>query len=341
MKAIKRYGKDFDNKAILRTPQWLKNQSENAKAKAKKFIKEEKESLNACPICESKEVVEFARIYEFIYKECQNCENLFLANPLKDLHKLYTNDGSQSAFECYLNDEIFNKRLEFIAKPKVSFIDEIAKKYSQNKLWLDIGSGGGENLYVAKELGYEVRGFESDLKALKFSNEKLKGDYVKEGFLDIQNCNQELLEAINKANVVTFFNVLEHLANPKQTLEFFGENMAKDALLVIEVPRHPSLSSYANALASNRVYRHLIPPFHLNIFSEKSLEIACTSAGGGGFTLVGKWAYGQGFMDIIHAFEGFDKNQSLYEKICSVSNQIQKILDENNLADFLMLVLQK
>ncbi|MDE5591839.1 MAG: hypothetical protein K2I63_02620, partial [Helicobacter sp.] len=99
MEIVEKYGKSFDNKAILRTPQWIKNQSENAKIKAKKFIKEEKELLKVCPMCESANIVEFTRIYEFIYKECQNCENLFLANPLKDLQKLYTNDGSQSSFE--------------------------------------------------------------------------------------------------------------------------------------------------------------------------------------------------------------------------------------------------
>ncbi|MBX7546416.1 class I SAM-dependent methyltransferase [Helicobacter turcicus] len=274
---LEKYGKAFDNKAILRTPQWLKMQSKNAKQKAKKFAKEEKESLKACPICESEEVVEFAKIYAFIYKECQNCQNLFLSNPLKDLKKLYTNDGKESAFECYLSDALFTKRLEHIAKPKVGFIDEIAKN-CENKLWLDIGSGGGENLYAAKALGYEVVGYESDLKLLQFSNEKLKGDYVKQGFLDIQNCDKSLLETIKNAGIITFFNVLEHLSNPKQVLEFFAQNMQKNALLVIEVPRHPSLSSYVNALASDKVYRHLIPPFHLNIFSEKALKIL----GGGG-----------------------------------------------------------
>jgi len=330
-----KYGKAFDNKAILRTPKWLKEQCKNAKAKALEFLKEEKILLSKCPICESEEVVEFTQIYGFVYKECQNCQNLFLSNPLKDLTKLYTNDGKESSYEsCYLSDELFYKRLEHIAKPKVGFISEFA---GENKLWLDIGSGGGENLYAAKALGYEVVGYESDCKALAFSNQKLGQEVVKQGFLDIQNCDKSLLQTIKNAGIITFFNVLEHLDNPKQVLEFFAQNMAKDALLVIEVPRHPSLSSYVNALSNDKVYRHLIPPFHLNIFSEKALRIAA----GGGLEIAGKWAFGQGFMDIIHSFENFDKNKALYEKISQLSNPIQKILDENDLADFLVLILRK
>ncbi len=46
-------------------------------------------------------------------------------------------------------------------------------------------------------------------------------------------------------------------------------------------------------------------------------------------------------MDIIHAFDNFDKAKALYEEVCSISNQIQKILDENDLGDFLLLILQK
>ena len=203
--------------------------------------------------------------------------------PLKDLVQLYTNDGNESSFECYLSDEIFAKRLENIARPKIAFIDSVMKQhcYTDHKKWLDIGSGGGENLYAAKELGYEIKGFESDTKALEFSNHKLGGAYVKSGFLDIKNCDNNLLESIANANVVTFFNTLEHLENPKKVLEFFGNTMKKDSLLVIEVPRHPSLASYANAMSPYRVYRHLIPPYHLNIFSEKALEIMYNGGGGG------------------------------------------------------------
>ncbi|MCX2683651.1 class I SAM-dependent methyltransferase [Campylobacter sp. MIT 21-1685] len=335
---IERFGKSFDNKAVLRTSSWIKTQSKEARKKALQFSKEERKELRACPMCESTELSEFVVVYDFLYCQCQNCENLFLKNPLKDTAKLYTNDGKKSSYEMYLSDEIFERRLKLIAQPKVQFISDVAKKYTQDKQWLDIGSGGGENLFAAKKLGFRVSGFESDSKAVAFANRKLGRDVVREGFLDSTNCDKALLHSIKNANVISFFNVLEHLDNPKETLSFLGKTMRKKSLLAIEVPRHPSLASYANFLAPNRVYRHLIPPFHLNIFSEKALELASR---GGGLSCVAKWTYGQGFMDMIHAFKEYEKNGAMYEKISLLSNSIQALIDENGLADFLLIVLQK
>ncbi|EAK9985815.1 class I SAM-dependent methyltransferase [Campylobacter jejuni] len=292
MKFIKN-GKSFDNKVVLRTPEWISEQIENAKNKAKYFSKYKRKIIKICPMCDSDNHKDFVKIYNFTYKECQNCHNLFLADPIEDLMLLYTNDGSESSYECYLSDEIYNRRLKLIARPKVNFIHNIAKRSCKSKLWLDIGSGGGENLYAAKKLGYDILGFESDEKAVNFSNDKLKGNKVKKGFLDINNCDENLLKAIKKASIITFFNVLEHLEYPKKTIHFFRRHMKKNSLLVIEVPRHPSLASYANFLAPDKVYRHCIAPFHLNIFSEKSIILASSvdrcqgdsniDSGGGGF----------------------------------------------------------
>lgn len=332
-----RYAKPFDNRAILRTPQWISTQIHNAKHKATQFLNAPKHSLTHCPICQSERLQDFAYIYGFVYKECQECQNLCLANPLQDIARLYTNDGKESSFECYLSDEIFVKRLDNIARPKVEFIHTLAGNVAAGKIWLDIGSGGGENLYAAKELGYDIKGFESDTKALEFSNHKLGGNYVQAGFLDTRHCDTQLLDSIKHADVVTLFNTLEHLENPKEIIEFFGNTMKKDALLAIEVPRHPSLASYANAMSPHKAYRHLIPPYHLNIFSEQALEIMYK---GGGYSSIGKWCYGQGFMDLIHAFNNFDVCH-LYEKICAISNELEALIDRNDLADFILIVLRK
>ncbi len=285
MNIVQKYGKSFDNKAILRTPQWIENQITKATRVAHKFSKHKKKTLTQCPMCQSKQFHPFSNIYGFIYMQCENCDNLFLQNPLEDLNQLYTNDGKESSFECYLDDEIWEKRKNVIAIPKVEFISEVATRFQNKKgYWLDIGSGGGEILWVAREMGYQIRGFESDTKALNFSNEKLKGNIVSAGFLDINACQEDLLQEIKKADIITFFNVLEHLENPKGTIEFLLKEMKPNALLVLEIPRHPSLASFANLASPNRVYRHCIPPFHLNIFNEKSILQVANNWGGGGKT---------------------------------------------------------
>ncbi|MDD6055551.1 MAG: class I SAM-dependent methyltransferase [Helicobacteraceae bacterium] len=278
---IEKYGKAFSNAKINRTPKWIDDAIKRCKNEAEKFAKKERKNLTQCPMCESGDRVEYVEVYGFHYVECQNCGNLYLRDPILNTSELYTNDGSESPNDSvYLSDEAFFSRLENIIKPKISFINEVARAENISGTWLDLGSGGGDCLYAARELGYKIKGYESDLKAVSFANCKLGGDVVKEGFLDIDNCEEGLREAIYGADIISFFNVLEHLDNPKDTIEFFAKNMKKDALLVIEVPQHNCLSSLANLCANDRIYRHYVAPIHLNIFTKKSLELAYENGGG-------------------------------------------------------------
>ena len=45
-------------------------------------------------------------------------------------------------------------------------------------------------------------------------------------------------------------------------------------------------------------------------------------------------------MDTIHTFDNFDTCH-VYEKICAISSEIQALIDKNDLADFILVVLQK
>lgn len=293
-------------------------------------------------MCYSSGFKTFEAIYGFDYVECKKCQNLYLQNPLANIAELYENDGTESHFDAaYYGENIFPMRLKEISTPKAEFIHKVVglniPKHN-DEIWLDIGCGAGELLFAARELGYKVLGYESDLKAVNFANEKLQQKLVIQGFLDIQNCDLQILESIKMAKIISFLNVLEHLEFPRQTLEFFGKQMQKNAFLVLEIPRHPSLASFANSLVPGRVYRHLIAPFHLNIFSELSLKMVYESCG---FKLAGQWCYGQGFMDVIHNFSFFDKQEELYKQISEISSKVQKVIDENDLSDFLLIVLQK
>ncbi len=46
-------------------------------------------------------------------------------------------------------------------------------------------------------------------------------------------------------------------------------------------------------------------------------------------------------MDLIHAFAPYHKNNDLYTKLCACFNEVQKVLDENGLSDFLLLIFRK
>jgi len=236
----------------------------------------------------------------------------------------------------YIDEEIYNDRVRMIAEPKVEWIMDVCKRENISLgSWLDIGSGGGEILFSLKEKGISAIGIESDRIEYRFSLEK---------GLDVRNLrvdfkNREVEKLIQGADAISFFNVLEHIPEPQKFIGYIYDNMKTGGLMVFEVPRHPSLASFANITGRDFVYRHIASPEHLTVFSEAGIERLLS----GRFQILGKWCFGQGYVDIINNAMLWSKEREngLYEKVLDISNDVQKTVDEHGLADSIMVITRK
>ncbi len=121
-------------------------------------------------------------------------------------------------------------------------------------------------------------------------------------YIDLKCENSQINRIINRNDVVSFFNVLEHMEDPKRFIDYIYNNMHDNAVMVFEVPRHPSIASFANMTYCNIIYRHITSPGHLQVFSEKSIAML------------------------------------LQDKLNDLSNTIQPIFDEEGLADQILVV---
>ena len=86
------------------------------------------------------------------------------------------------------------------------------------------------------------------------------------------------------------------------------------------------------------VYRHIAPP-HISIFSENGIEKLL----GNEFEIIGKWCFGQGYMDIINnsmLAAGMDEND-LYFEISKLHNLVQPVFDREGYADTIIIVAVK
>lgn len=136
-------------------------------------------------------------------------------------------------------------------------------------------------------------------------------------------------------------NLLEHIVDPRGMIECLKGLMRSGAFLVIDVPRHPSLASFANLVFPHYTHRHITPPQHLQIFSDKSLEKMLSPE----FEILATWKYGEGYIDMLSgAATAMDTSApviKMYEKLMSISNAVQKVIDENGFSDFMLLVARK
>jgi SAM-dependent methyltransferase len=210
----------------------------------------------------------------------------------------------------------------------------------KRKIWCDIGCGVGEVLMALKSFQqseYEAIGIESEPKALQFGREK--GLNIVEGFLDPNNQMENLLNIISDADIVSMFNVLEHVEYPDRVIDIFKKYMKKGSFLVIEVPRHPSLASFSNLVFPQFTYRHIDPPVHLQIFSEKAIEMLIKDS----FQTVGIWEFGQGYTDILTSMVLLNnkKEITLYQHLMDISNNVQKAIDESGFSDIMVVVMYK
>ena len=335
--AKRSYFKEFNAASLNRDFQWENDIALKQKELAYK-IKDKRDFISNCPVCKFNETQGFVSIYDYEYSECLNCGHIFLKTPPNEeayieLYSGEETDTNSIQDEIYTIDEIFNSRLNNIAFPKVNFVEESLRLSEDVKgKWVDIGSGGGELLYAVNKRGWKGIGVESDKKLSKYS-QKLGLDIISEP-LNHTNVSDIIT---SETQVVSLINVLEHIREPQDFLKMIADNMTSRSYLLLEIPRHPSISSLSCQAFPEFTRRHIYVPDHLHIFTEKSVEILL---GKQGLTPLFIWCFGQDISELFTSviLKSNIKSSELNSKIFSISGNLQKIVDENNLSDTMLIL---
>ena len=134
---------------------------------------------------------------------------------------------------------------------------------------LDFGSGKGQFLAMAKELGWNGIGIETEQARADFAREKygveVRCEYFQEGKIGTE-----------PADLVTLNHVLEHLPQPMILLEkLVKSNLSTNGLLYIEVPR---ADSWQAKIAGDQ-WMHWDIPKHLTHWTEPVLVVQMRKLG--------------------------------------------------------------
>ena len=127
---------------------------------------------------------------------------------------------------------------------------------------LDFGSGKGQFLAVAKKLGWDGIGIETEKARADFAKEKYRVKVLNQ-FYETGLIGEE------KYDLITLNHVLEHLPRPIATLkELLQENLTEKGILYIEVPRADSWQ----ARLAGKQWMHWDIPKHLTHWTEEGLK---------------------------------------------------------------------
>ena len=111
----------------------------------------------------------------------------------------------------------------------LSRLEKIQGLLSCRKTVLDVGSGGGEFVYLLRSLGHAVQGIEPNKGYAEYSIQEY-GLSVQVGFV------QDGTFPPASFDVVTIWHVLEHTEDPGAVLALLRSWLKPDGVLVVEVP---------------------------------------------------------------------------------------------------------
>jgi SAM-dependent methyltransferase len=324
----RRSGKPMDMRSLQRTIAWRAEMARRHAETARRLRPGPR--IEACPACNGQAHVGFVVIHGFSYRECTGCGHLFLQDPpgAEQIAELYQGGTTQAA--VYVGDELFARRVAQIARPKAEFCREHVPGGGR---WFDVGCGTGELLSVVRELGWTPGGSEADPAHVEFA--RRQGLEVVQGYVDEAPPGMR-----DDLQVVSALNVLEHVPNPKLWLKRLTAPLRPGGHVVIEVPRHPSISSFSNLLYPELASRHIYPPDHLHIFTEASLAHVLAACQ---LRARAVWVFGQDFQELVYssaAHAGLAES-AFFHRLLDAAGTIQAAIDQENLSDVLFVVARK
>jgi hypothetical protein len=324
----RRQGKRIDMRALQRTIAWRREVARHHEQTASQL--QPALDIERCPACEGGTHSLFVRVFGFDYHECASCGHLFLQNPPSDGAIAERYDGKPLQPMVYADPEMFRRRVEQIARPKAEFCREHVLPPGD---WFDVGCATGELLQAVRELGFTPYGCESDASYVQFA--RTQGFEVIHGYVD-----RVPPERVAKARVLSALNLLEHIQSPRQWLAALTAPLEHGAYVLIEVPRHPSFSSFSNLLYPDMASRHIYPPDHLHIFTEASLEHVLRACR---LEAQALWVFGQDFQELLYssaAHAGLGES-AFFHRLVDAAAPIQRAIDGENLCDVLLVLARK
>lgn len=198
--------------------------------------------------------------------QCTSCELIF-PNPMP-----VPKEGIRQHYELPPEDYFEHFTLEGKSASALALLHQAERLVGQSGRLVDIGSGRGELLRAARELGWQVTGIEPSASFAEHARQYSGAKVLTE---PIEKCDLPS----GDFDVAVLSGVLEHLLNPDETIRTIAGILRYGGALYLDVPNEQGLyfraGNYYHRLRGRRWVVNLSPtwpPFHVFGFSPKSLR---------------------------------------------------------------------
>ena len=213
-----------------------------------------------CAVCGSSQIGFHLKKNDYNFYRCRACRLIFVW-PLPDNPaEIYDQDyfqGSKKKFG-YVDYEKDKEAMKNIFLKYLKIIGNYV--FSKNSLLLDIGAATGVFVELANSAGFKAEGIEPSFWAAEIAGKK--GLKVCQGTIETANFPRRYFD------VLTLFDVFEHLKNPQISLQKMNFILKDKGILVINTMDSGSL--WANFWSSR--WQAMAPPEHLFLYNQENIK---------------------------------------------------------------------
>jgi len=305
----------------------------------KNLLKRKNEFINVnCPACGTNNFEKSFEKYDHTYVTCKECETMFISpRPTPEiLSQFYETSKRYEFWNKFIFPNSEEARREKIFKPRAEKIINICKKYNTNtNTIIDVGAGYGT-------FCEEIKKLEFFKKVIAIEPTPSLAKTCQERGLEVINRGIEEIKINQEVDVITSFEVIEHLFSPKEFLLSCKEILSKNGLIVITCPNIKGFD-----ISTLKEKSDIIDTEHLNYFNLNSLSKLFSSCG---FEVIEKLTPGKldaelvrkkilkGELDISN--NEFLK-QVLIERWDELGNKFQKFIEDNSLSTHMWIIGRK
>jgi 2-polyprenyl-3-methyl-5-hydroxy-6-metoxy-1,4-benzoquinol methylase len=274
-----------------------------------------------CPICHSKKnTIEFIKFNTNILK-CHDCTVRYVEKFPNNVNDVYSNENYLDDIKTSLYSEgQDNYRKKRFGTERVSLIRRFIEIDDQTSI-LDIGCGTGWFLDLMKENGLQIYGVELGEKLNQWTSERL----------GINIFNVELENTpLQKHNIITMFDLLEHVKNPIQLLTEVKKRLKHGGIAVVFTPNFDSFALNIMKEMSNLVS----PVEHLVYFTKDSILKLAEIVG---LEIIHYETKGNDIIDLksFYEYKGMVNEANL---MAQFSNKLQCLIDAADAANHMRVV---
>jgi 2-polyprenyl-3-methyl-5-hydroxy-6-metoxy-1,4-benzoquinol methylase/ribosomal protein S27E len=223
-----------------------------------------------CPLCGNAQVRTILTGWSDGYDavQCGRCSLIF-AFPMKCDVRMYDcsyDNGGEFAGLSAKPTFVKNKMQVPLGWPYKTLLRFI-RNGVMGKDFFEVGCGDAHFLYFLKSKGYNVNGCDVSASARRRAKELFGIDII-------QNKFDSSTVADNSLDVIAAFELIEHLERPLEFLKTVYSKLKPGGYLFLSTPNVETKWPFT--------WKHnkaVLPPFHLTIWTKKSIRLAADAAG--------------------------------------------------------------